>query len=84
MKQIISSDLFNNYLESFSPTLRRTYYKYIAQNTDELQIVSIDTDLEGDDETPRASMHDSQIKDTKEKNTYFHTGIINRTLTLCV
>ena len=85
MKQIISSDLFNSYLQSFSSTLRRTYYKYIPQNTDELRIVSIDTELDDDDGTPRASMDGSQIKDTKEKNPYFHTGILNRSLTkLCV
>ncbi|CAF4631781.1 unnamed protein product [Rotaria sp. Silwood1] len=75
IKHILGSDLLNNYLEKYSSTLRRTYYTYISQKEDELQITNIDTDLDDDDETPRASIQASQIKDSKDKNTHFHTGI---------
>jgi hypothetical protein len=59
VKRILGSDLLNTYLETYTPILRRTYYTYVPQKDDELPIATVDTDLEDDDETPRAS----QIKD---------------------
>ncbi|CAF0992802.1 unnamed protein product [Rotaria sordida] len=75
IKRILGSDLLNNYLEKYSSSLRRTYNTYILQkHDDELQIINIDTDLDDDDETPRASMQTSQIKD---KNIHSNTGTNN-------
>jgi len=55
IKRILGSDLLNTYLENYSPTLRQAYYTYVSQIDDQLQVVSIDTDLEDDDDpTPRA------------------------------
>ncbi|CAF0847128.1 unnamed protein product [Rotaria sordida] len=75
IKRILGSDLLNNYLEKYSSSLRRIYNTYILQkHDDELQIINIDTDLDDDDETPRASMQISQIKD---KNIHSNTGTNN-------
>jgi hypothetical protein len=63
IKRILGSDLSNTYLETYSPTLRRTYQTYIPQKDDQPQIPIVDTDLEDDDETPRASIQAFQIKD---------------------
>jgi hypothetical protein len=69
IKRIIGSDLLNTYLETYSPTLRRAYYKYIPDKMTEQQLAAIETDLDDDDdETPRASI---QINDSKD------TGIFN-------
>jgi len=57
IKQIITPDLLNTYLESYSPSLRRFYYQYVLQQ--------INNDLDDDDQTPRASVQVSQIKDSK-------------------
>jgi hypothetical protein len=68
VKRILGSDLLNTYLETYSPALRRTYYTYVPQKDDELPIATVDTDLEDDDETPRASIQ------TKDKTTSSHSG----------
>jgi hypothetical protein len=63
IKRILGSDLLNTYLETYSPTLRRAYQTYIPAKDDQSQIPIVDTDLEDDDETPRASIQAFQIKD---------------------
>lgn len=63
LKRILGSDLLHTYLETFSPTLRRAYQTYIPHKADQPQIPIIDTDLEDDEETPRASVQAFQIKD---------------------
>ncbi|CAF3568864.1 unnamed protein product [Rotaria socialis] len=68
MKRILGVDLFNNYLETYSSTLKRTYYAYVPLKDDDLKITNIDTALEDDDETPRASVQATHMKDLKENN----------------
>ncbi len=74
IKRILGSDLLNTYLETYPSTLRRAYYAYIPLKDNQTQIPIVDTDLEDDDETPRASNQASQVKDSKDKNTYFLNG----------
>jgi hypothetical protein len=65
LKRILTPDLLNTYLESYSPTLRRLYYTYVPQQ--------MDNDLDDDEQTPRAPVQVSRIKD---KNNYAQTGEI--------
>ena len=65
IKRILTSDLLNTYLESYPPSLRRLYHTYVPDN-----------DLDNDEETPRAPVQVSHIKDSKERNSYSHTGMI--------
>lgn len=64
IKRISSPDLFNTYLESYSPSLRRLYYTYVPQQ--------MDNELDDDDKTPRAPIQASQISDS----IYSHIGMI--------
>ncbi len=66
IKRISSPDLFNTYLESYSPSLRRLYYTYVPQQ--------IDNELDDEEETPRAPIQVSQINDS----VYLQTGMIIR------
>ena len=65
IKRILTPDLLNTYLESYSPALRRVYHTYISQQNE--------NDLDDDDQTPRAAIQASQIKD---KNNYSHSGTL--------
>lgn len=78
MKHVLGIDLFNNYLETYSSTLRRTYYTHVTLKEEDLHISNIDTDLEDDDETPRASIQTTQVKDLKDKGSCFHTGKVKK------
>lgn len=59
IKYILGTELLTTYLDSYSPALKRLYYTYISEQTD-------------NDETPRATIQVSHIKDS---NNYSHTGI---------
>jgi hypothetical protein len=59
IKRILTPDLLKTYLESYPPSLRRLYYTYIPQQPE--------NDLDDDDQTPRAPVQISQIKDSKGK-----------------
>ena len=78
MKRILGADLLNTYLETYPPSVRRIYYTSIPQNEIDQHIPTVDTDLEDDDETPRASVQVSQIRDAKEKSIYSHSGELPR------
>ena len=64
IKRISSPELFNTYLESYSPSLRRLYYTYVPQQ--------MDNELDDEEATPRASIQTSQITDS----IYSHAGMI--------
>ena len=63
LRRVLGSDLANTYLETYSPACRRAYQTYVPANDDPSQIPIVDTDLEDDEETPRASIQAFQIKD---------------------
>ncbi|CAF2687738.1 unnamed protein product [Rotaria sp. Silwood2] len=56
MKRIICLDLLNIYLESYSPSLKRLYNTYVPE------------EINNDEETPRATVQVSHIKDSKGTN----------------
>lgn len=64
VRRILGPDLLNTYLETFSPGLRRAYQIYVP-TTDEQpsQIPIVDTDLDDEEETPRASIQTVQNKE---------------------
>ncbi|CAF1150733.1 unnamed protein product [Rotaria sordida] len=62
IKHILSLDLLNTYLESYSPSLRRTYNTYVSE------------EINNDEETPRASVQVSHIKDSKGTNGFRPKG----------
>ena len=61
-RRILTADLLNAYLESYSPALKRLYLTYVPQQ------ISKDHD-DDTDQTPRASL---QVKENN--NNSFHTG----------
>ena len=63
-RRILTPELLNTYLESYSPSLRRLYHTYVPQQ------ISKDPD-DDTDQTPRASV---QVTQVKENNTYSQTG----------
>ncbi|CAF3886418.1 unnamed protein product, partial [Rotaria sp. Silwood2] len=56
MKRILGLDLLNTYLESYSPSLKRLYNTYVPE------------EINNDEETPRATVQVSHIKDSKGTN----------------
>lgn len=61
IKRILTPELLNTYLESYSPALRRLYFTYVPQQHE--------NDLDNDDEqAPRASVQVTRIKDSKGYN----------------
>ena len=63
IRRILGSDLLNTYLETFSPGLRRAYQIYVPSKDDQSQIPIVDTDLDDEEETPRAPIQAFQIKE---------------------
>ncbi|CAF0871745.1 unnamed protein product [Adineta ricciae] len=67
IKRISTPDLFNTYLESYSPSLRRLYYTYVPQQ--------MDNDFEDDEATPRAPVQlNDLVYSQTEMNGYRSNG----------
>ena len=77
LKRILNSELFNTYLDSFSPSLKRLYHTYVAEQIDN-NLDSDKNDEDDDEKTPRASLQVSQLKDSTNKTNHLHTGTIFR------
>jgi hypothetical protein len=77
-ERILDSNTMKAYLDNYSPSLRRTYYAGVSSNETGQHISTIDTDLDDDDETPRASVQVTQIRDNKERSLYSHSSRFHR------
>ena len=71
LRRILGLELFNTYLKTFSPSSRRAYQSYVEQNDHQPQIPIVDTDLEDEEATPRAS---TQALSMKEKISSLSNG----------
>ncbi|CAF3644622.1 unnamed protein product [Adineta steineri] len=74
IKRIANPDLFNQYLESYSPSLRRLYYTYVPQLND--------NELDDEEETPRASVQRPPMNNLMYSHTEtngFHSNSTNYT-----
>ena len=79
LRRILGVDLLTTYLDTYELNLQRTYQIFIPQQDDQTQIPIIDTDLEDEDETPRASIrtnnsfHDDSltIKQSAERTEFY-------------
>ena len=71
MKRILGPELYNNYLENYSPSIRRVFKE------NENRIPTVDTDLEDDEETPRASVQVSHLRDTSENSRFTQPGLFS-------
>lgn len=69
MRRILGSDVFSSYLESYSSSLRRAYQSSLNEKDTDQRIPVIDTDLEDDDQTPRA-----RVQETTERFHFDHSG----------
>lgn len=66
-RRILTADLLNAYLDSYSPALKRLYHTYVPQQ------ISKEHDDETD-QTPRATV---KVTHAKENNNYSLTGTVN-------
>lgn len=67
IQHIIGPDLFKTYMDTYPSSIKRLYYSSIPSNETDPYIPTVDTDIEDEEETPRASVQVSQLRDSKEK-----------------
>lgn len=69
VRRILGVELFNTYLKTFSPSSRRAYQSYVGQNNHQPEIPAVETDLEDEESTPRASIQALQNKEKLSNGT---------------
>lgn len=67
LQHILGLDLFKTYLDTYPASLKRLYHASFSSKEIEPYIPTIDTDIDDEEETPRAPIQVSHLRESKER-----------------